>query len=104
MITIRIEPSGLQFEAEPGETMMEAARRQGYYWPTTCGGNGECTTCACTIVEGEKNVSELGRFESKSLVAGRGRFAVQGGLRLGCQARVYGDVTVRKPGVRAPGE
>jgi 2Fe-2S ferredoxin len=103
MITVKIEPSGLAFEAESGETLMAAAKRQGYYWPTTCGGNGECTTCACTIEDGAKNVSDLGRFESKSLQAGRGRAAVQGGLRLGCQTRVYGDVTVRKPGVRAPG-
>jgi 2Fe-2S ferredoxin len=104
MVIIRLEPSGYEIPAQPGETLMEAARRAGYYWPTTCGGNGECTTCACTIVEGAANVSEMGRFESKSLLAGRGRSAVSQGLRLGCQTRVFGDIVVRKPGVRAPGE
>lgn len=102
MVKILIQPSGFEIEARPGETVMEAARRAGYYWPTTCGGNGECTTCACTIVEGAGHVSEMGRFETKSLLVGRGRTALQQRLRLGCQVRVYGDVVVHKPGVRPP--
>lgn len=104
MITIRVKPSNFEIEAVPGDTLMAAAWRAGYYWPTTCGGRGECTTCACTILTGKEHVSEMGRFEAKSLLAGRGRGALAQGLRLACQTQVFGDVVVQKPGVRPPGE
>jgi hypothetical protein len=43
----------------------------------------------------------MGRGERKTLAEERGAAAVdRGDLRLACQARVHGDVTVTKPGVR----
>lgn len=106
MPTIHILPLGDEIEAE-GDTIMGAARALGYYWPTTCGGEGRCTTCACQIEEGAGLLDEMGRSESKSLVYERGERILGTNWRLACQARVtagHGTIVVRKPGVRRPGE
>jgi len=100
MHRLRIEPLGTEIEAADGASIMDAARAGGLYWPTTCGGQGICTTCAGVILAGAEHLSPIGRSERKSLSEGRGVAAERQGLRLCCQARVYGDVEVRKPGVR----
>lgn len=104
MATITVQPSGYTIEARDGETIMGAAVRLGYFWPTTCGGKGECTTCACTVLDGSGHLDSMGRAESYSLVEGRGRAVLATPTRLACQARLHGDVEVRKPGVLPPVE
>jgi 2Fe-2S ferredoxin len=104
MPRIRIVPIDIEIEAADGMTVMGAAQDAGYYWPTTCGGEGRCTTCACDIVEGAAGLSAMGRSEQKTLVEERGEAALLTSTRLACQARVRGNVMilVRKPGVRRP--
>lgn len=99
MITIRVEPGGIEFEAQEGETVMDAALRAGYYWPTTCGGECRCTTCAMVITDGSENVDPMGRSERRALTEGRNEAAATR-YRLACQVRVHGDVIVEKSGVR----
>src|SRR5207244_13340063 len=62
---IKILPLDRVIEAADGSTIMEAAHEHGLYWPTTCGGEGICTSCACTIDEGEANLEPLGRSEER---------------------------------------
>jgi len=83
---------------------MGAAQARGYYWPTTCGGEARCTTCACEVVEGAAALSPMGRAEERALVAERGPRVLESAVRLACQARLRGGavVTVRKAGVRPP--
>ncbi|SRR5579875_1587619 len=100
MHTIHILPLDRTIEAADGSSIMEAANAQGLYWPTTCGGQGECTTCVGTILSGGEHLSEMGRSERRSLIENRGAAALSKPIRLCCQARVYGDVAVQKPGVR----
>lgn len=101
MPKITIQPLDRTIEAEEGATIMEAAWAHGLYWPTTCGGQGICTSCACAIEEGTENLEPLGRSERKTLSAERGEAALRDGrLRLACQARVRGDLVVNKRGVR----
>jgi 2Fe-2S ferredoxin len=104
MTRIRILPLGVEVEAARDDTVMGAAQALGYYWPTTCNGEGRCTTCACDIVEGAALLSEMGRTERKALVYERGESVLQTAARLACQCRIVGEgtVTVRKPGVRPP--
>jgi 2Fe-2S ferredoxin len=97
---ITIQPLGVAVEARRQDTIMAAAQAHGYYWPTTCGGQGRCTTCAFTVVSGQENLSEMGRSERRAIEAGLGAAAVARGMRLACQARVLGDVEVLKLGVR----
>ena len=101
MPKVTILPLEREIEAAAGATIMEAAHEHGLYWPTTCGGEGICTSCACTIEEGEANLEPIGRGELKTLAEDLGEAAVRARrLRLACQARVQGDVTVTKRGVR----
>lgn len=99
MPRVRVEPSGIEYEAVDGDTIMGAAQSAGYYWPTTCGGEGRCTTCACIVTEGQAHVEPMGRSERKALVEGRNE-AAPARYRLACQARLHGDIVVEKPGVR----
>jgi ferredoxin, 2Fe-2S len=101
MPKITIQPLDRVIDATQGDTIMEAAHEHGLYWPTTCGGEGICTSCACTIEEGEANLEPMGRGELKTLSEDLGEVAVRSRrLRLACQARVHGDVMVMKRGVR----
>lgn len=102
MPNVRILPLEVTVDAPEGATIMESAQAQGYYWPTTCGGEGRCTTCACVVVDGLALLSEMGRSERKVLVEERGEAVLTKPIRLACQARVYGDVAVEKAGVRLP--
>lgn len=97
--SVTIRPLGVTVQAAPGQTIMDAARAAGYYWPTTCDGKGECTTCAGTIERGIDNLSPMGRYERSNLIRQRGRASLEAPIRLCCQARVEGDVEVRKLGV-----
>ncbi|OGO51187.1 MAG: hypothetical protein A2148_08945 [Chloroflexi bacterium RBG_16_68_14] len=103
MPKLTIRPLNVEIEAPEGATIMAAAQAQGYYWPTTCGGEGRCTTCACLVLRGMEHLSPRGRTEERVLVEERGRQVLEQPVRLACQARVHGgDVDVEKPGVRLP--
>ena len=102
MTTVTVLPSNIQFEAAAGETIMGAALAHGLYWPTTCGGQGICTTCLSEIVGGSESLVEMGRSERKTLTAERGPAILTRPMRLACQAAVLGTgaIAVSKPGVR----
>ena len=104
MPKIHLLPLDVVIDADDGATVMGAAQALGYYWPTTCGGEGRCTTCACEVIEGAGALTEMGRSERNALVDERGEGVLRTPVRLACQARIRGDVvvTVKKPGVRPP--
>lgn len=102
MPKVIIRPLDIEIEVPEGATLMAAAEAQGYYWPTTCGGEGRCTTCACLVIAGMANLSPRGRSEERVLVSERGSQVLQQPIRLACQAQVFGDVELQKPGVRLP--
>jgi 2Fe-2S ferredoxin len=102
MATIKILPLEIEIEAADGQTIMEAAHDHGLYWPTTCGGQAICTTCMCRIEVGAENLDEIGRRELATLTEERSEAMIrENHLRLACQARVSGDITVVKRGVAA---
>jgi 2Fe-2S ferredoxin len=103
MVTVSVQPAGIEFEAAAGETLMDAAHANGLYWPTTCGGQGVCTTCLSEVVSGGDCLSEMGRSERKTLIAERGEAILRRPVRLACQAAVVkdGTITLNKSGVHA---
>lgn len=100
MPRVTVQPSGIIFDAADGESVMDAARAAGYWWPTSCGGIGECTTCAGIVEDGIEHLSAMGRSERAEILRQRGKAALETAIRLCCQARVHGDVAIRKPGVK----
>lgn len=49
---VRLEPLGLDFDAEPGTTLLQAAESAGFDLPSSCR-NGTCRTCICQRLSGE---------------------------------------------------
>ena len=59
-----------------------------------CGGNASCTTCRVEVQLGEDNLSEID-FDEQDLLDREA--LIEPWHRLGCQAKVLGDVVVRVP-------
>ncbi len=103
-------PSGIKVEVDPpndssveGVTVLDAARAGGVDLDSVCGGRGLCGRCQVTMVEGEfakwgvaghpDALSPPGPSELEY----RGRRPLMVGARLGCQARILGDVVIDVP-------
>ena len=100
MPKVLIQPSGLELEVPKGTSLMQAARDQGYYWPTQCDMECRCATCFVIVEAGADHLSAMGRAEAATLQEQRGRNALDQPVRLACQVLVHADVVVRKHGVR----
>ena len=59
--TVRLEPVGLEFEVEEGETVLDAAFRNGVSLPHGCK-VGQCSSCKCQLVEGEVDLLKYSTF------------------------------------------
>lgn len=97
---VRVLPSGVEFRAREGQTVLDAADEQGVIWPTICHGNAECTRCFFEIVEGGDHLSPMEAREEQALESIRWRGQARPPERLGCCAQVKGDVVVRRRSVR----
>lgn len=98
MATVRVEPDGHHISVAEGESLIEAAWRQGYTWPTTCFGQARCTACRVEILAGTENVDPPEGDEVDALTSlGRRRSRT---VRLACRLRPGGDLVVVKHGVR----
>lgn len=95
---IRVEPAGAVIGVGADEPVLTAAFREGYRWPSVCGGEAMCGTCFVKVTEGAEHTSQVKDAEEFRL-----KFIGRGGdpsIRLACQMRISGDVTVFKRGVR----
>lgn len=89
-----LHPEGTSGDVPAGTSLLEAAERLGFPLPHDCGGNASCTTCRVEVQSGADSLSEID-FEEQDLLD---REALsEPWHRLGCQARVSGDVVVRVP-------
>jgi ferredoxin len=91
---IRFEPAGVEGLVARETTLAEAAERLGVRIELTCGGAGECTSCAVVVEENPLSLSPLTAAEERQLT----RDQIASSARLACQARVGdGDCSVRVP-------
>ncbi len=97
MPTVTVE-GDKSFEVEAGKKLVLAIEDAGIDILHRCGGNARCTTCRVQVVAGDP-----GPMEEVEQV----RLAREGSLgpdiRLSCQVRVHGDLTVRVLGRAAAG-
>jgi ferredoxin len=77
-----------KFEATAGKTILQIALDHGVPMEHACGGNGFCTTCMCDIDGDMTKLSPRNDREENMGITDDPR-------RLGCQAEVMGDVTVK---------
>jgi uncharacterized 2Fe-2S/4Fe-4S cluster protein (DUF4445 family) len=96
-------PSGKRGRFPRGTPVLQAARELGVDLDSICGGRGRCARCQVEPVGGEFAregiVSDAGHLsppgETEQQCRARGR--LREGLRLGCQARIEGDVRIDVP-------
>lgn len=99
---VTIQPTGVRLEVREGESVAEAAWRQGYVWPTQCWGQADCMTCFTKILDGElcaipadQVEADAKRFKMSE------RFRSNPLVRLACQLRCKGDgLVLEKKGFR----
>src|SRR6266850_2318292 len=93
-------PSGRVITAPIGRSILEAVRDAGLPHASVCGGRARCTTCRVRISEGLAALPPPARVEAQALA----RVEAPPNVRLACQTRPSGDVTViplLPPGVDA---
>jgi ferredoxin len=85
-VTIEGEKS---VEVEPGKKLVLAIEDAGIDIMHRCGGNARCTTCRVQVIAGEPGA--MGELERERLAREPG---LGPDIRLSCQIRVTGDLTV----------
>lgn len=58
---VTIEPTGEVVEVDEGQTILQAALRQGVWLPFACG-HGTCATCKCNLLEGDVDLGNASPF------------------------------------------
>ncbi len=84
-------PDEVTAEVNPGETILDAARRAGVAIDAPCGRRGRCGKCRVLVVSGETGApteEELSLLQPGELAMGE---------RLACVATVWGAITVAVP-------
>ena len=89
MATITVE-SVTSFSVEPGKKLVLAIEDAGIDIMHRCGGNARCTTCRVQVIEGDPSPMQELERERLSRETDLGP-----DVRLSCQIRVEGDLTVR---------
>lgn len=85
-------PANLIHEAKDGDSVLDVALANDVPIQHACGGFCACTTCHVVVKSGMENLSQMEEDEQDRLeVAATG---VQPSSRLGCQARIHGDVVL----------
>lgn len=98
---VHLEPLGVTLDVEEGERLIEAAWRQGYFWPTTCHGDAQCGRCFFEVEDGSENLTppDDEELETLDLVLNRPHPAHER-VRLACRTCFTGDAVVRRRGPR----
>jgi len=89
-----LHPQGVSGEVAENRSLLEAADILGFPLPHDCGGNASCMTCRVEVESGGDNLSEVD-FDEQDLLDREN--LTEAFHRLSCQARIFGDVTVRVP-------
>lgn len=89
-----LHPEGKSGIVTRNITLLDAAKELGFALHHDCGGNASCTTCRVEVQSGGEHLSEID-FDEQDVLD---REALREPWhRLGCQAKVLGDVVVRVP-------
>jgi len=91
MPKVRFLKENIEIEVPDGSSILDAARKSGAPQGDRCGGVCACSTCHVYVTKGFDNLSEIEDEEFDILDKA---FDVRMESRLGCQAKVHGDIEV----------
>ena len=91
MPKVRFVREQIEIDVPAGETILQAAKRAGAPEGDRCGGVCACSTCHVYVTKGFATLSEIEDEEFDILDKA---FDVRPSSRLGCQAKVHGDIEV----------
>jgi ferredoxin len=77
----------VQASDDGSQSILDIALKNGINMDHACGGNGVCTTCMCRVHSGQENLSAVTDNEEMMGMS-------DGETRLGCQAKISGDITI----------
>lgn len=83
---VRLEPVGVEFEVEDGETVLNAAFRQGIALPHGCK-EGQCSACKCVLLDGEVDMLKYSTFALNDMEKESGHILL-------CRSIAYSDMEV----------
>ncbi len=83
---VRLQPSGVELEVQPGENLLKAGLAAGLGWPHDCR-VGSCGTCKARLIEGK--IKELSDFAY--VLSGE---ELDDGMILACQTALKSDLVV----------
>lgn len=83
---VTVEPTGDVIEVEEGQTILDAAQRQGVWLPFACG-HGTCGTCKITVTEGDVDIGDASSFALMDMERDEG-------VVLACCAKPESDLTI----------
>ena len=90
-VTFQIENGNpVTIEGNPGDNLLELARRANVAIDAPCSGNGSCGKCRVKLVEGELDAVKSRHLSDEEFEAG---------WRLSCNSRVKSDCTVLVPDI-----
>lgn len=75
-----------QYEGEPGERLIDVARRNGEHIGFLCDGLGVCQTCVCRVESGAEHLNEITEIEQNWL----NEQLQEEGYRFGCKTTLRG--------------
>ena len=102
-VNVLFMPSGLRGQFSTGTTVLQAAQRLGVDLESICGGQGQCRKCQVLPQEGEFSkhgiVSKLEHLSpfTETEKHHQSKKRLKQGRRLGCNARMLGDLVVDVP-------
>ncbi|MGY3120965.1 ferredoxin [Bradyrhizobium sp. S3.14.4] len=83
---VRFEPVGIEMEVEEGETVLDAAFRQGISLMHGCK-EGQCGSCKSKLVEGDIELLKYSTFALPDYESETGHILL-------CRTHVYSDISV----------
>ncbi|TCZ81224.1 2Fe-2S iron-sulfur cluster binding domain-containing protein [Paenibacillus albiflavus] len=93
MVEVTFLPDGKKAKVRQGTTLLDASRRANVVIRTRCGGRAGCLMCKVRVdAENQAGLSEPAINERQKLGS-----ELSSGVRLSCQARIQGNVTVTIP-------
>ncbi|MEO5970000.1 MAG: 2Fe-2S iron-sulfur cluster-binding protein [Bdellovibrionia bacterium] len=91
MPKVTFMPMNETYEANKGESVLDVGINNNVPIQHACGGFCACTTCHVLVKSGGENLSDMEEEETDRLERASG---IELNSRLGCQARVMGDLVV----------